>query len=101
VSFEFMNLGATAGGAPRFSWPIDTDLNGSVDGYAFLDVNNCGGNWVSSDNPSCVVWFGSTSYPNWDAFAAANPLYRSAPGAIPFVIADWIGTYSFENVLLR
>lgn len=101
VSFGFTNEGDVAGGAPRFSWPIDTDENGSVDGYAFLDVNNCGSNWVSTENDACVVWFGSDSYANWDAFAAANPMYRSAPGAIPFIIADWVGSYAVTDIDLR
>lgn len=101
VVFSFVSTGDTAGGAPRFSWPIDTDRNGTVDGYAFLDVNGCGGPLVSSSSPTCTTYFGSEVFPNWAAFAAAHPDYRSAPGAIPFIIADWVGSYSVTDIVLR
>lgn len=103
VDFSFTNTGAVAGGAPRFSLPIDTDADGSTDnGYAFIDVNGCGGdNHVSTDNSACTVYFGPDAYVNWDAFAAAHPTWRSAPGSIPFVIADVEGSYSVTDVSLR
>jgi hypothetical protein len=101
VVFSFVSAGDVGGGAPRFSWPVDTDRNGTVDGYAFLDVNNCGGPVVSSDNPACITYFGSEVFPNWAAFATAHPTYRSAPGAIPFIIADVPGSYAVEDIVLR
>ena len=107
VSFSFDYSGSTAGGAPRFSIPIDTDGNGSVDGYAFIDALNCGGTTptgvgtVSTELSNCMVFFGPDSYANWDAFAAANPDYRIAPGSIPFIIADQEGNYSITNIDLR
>jgi hypothetical protein len=43
VSFSFVSTGDVAGGAPRFSIPIDTGGGrGSVEGYAFLDAAGCG-----------------------------------------------------------
>jgi hypothetical protein len=102
VSYSFDHTGDTAGGAPRFSIPIDTDGNGSVEGYAFLDANNCGNTGrVSTDDANCQVFFRDESFANWDAFAAAHPTYRIAPGSIPFIIADQEGSYTITNIDLR
>jgi hypothetical protein len=102
VSFSFDHSGDVAGGAPRFSIPIDTDGNGSVDGYAFIDALNCGNTGtVSTEDANCMVFFGPDSYANWDAFATANPDYRIAPGSIPFIIADQGGSYTITNIDLR
>lgn len=107
VHFSFVSDGEVAGGAPRFSIPIDVDRNaGTDDGYAFLDVANCGDGTdeaveVSTDNQECAVFYGQDSYANWAAFAKANPTYRIAPGVIPFVIADVPGQYSISHVDLR
>jgi hypothetical protein len=108
ADFSFTNNGGdVAGGAPRFSIPIDTDNNGKTDnGYAFIDVAGCGGatgdnTVVSTDNANCQVNFNGVSYANWDAFAAANPTYRIDPGSIPFVIADVQGSYSVTDISLR
>ena len=108
ADFSFTNNGGdVAGGAPRFSIPIDTDNNGKTgDGYAFIDVAGCGGTTgdytvVSTDNANCHVNFSGVDYANWDAFAAANPTYRIDPGSIPFVISDQPGTYSVKDISLR
>jgi|SRR5712692_1067638 len=106
VSFSFVSTGEVTGGAPRFSIPINTDGGGSVAGYAFIDAAGCGGasggtTTVSTDLANCQVFFG-VQYANWDAFAAANPTYRIAPGAIPFIIADGAaGTYVVSSIDLR
>jgi hypothetical protein len=106
--FSFRNDGGDiAGGAPRLSIPIDDPATEeTLDGYAFLDVYWCGGaagdqTVVSTELANCVVWYGSASYANWDAFAAANPTFRISPGHIPFVIADWEGSYAVTDVTLR
>ncbi|HVE26142.1 MAG TPA: hypothetical protein VNC22_12090 [Sporichthya sp.] len=103
VDFSFANAGDVGGGAPRFSLPIDTDNNGTTDGYAFIDVNSCGGAaLVSTDSPTSQVYFGSdAAYANWNEFTAAHPTWRSAPGDTPFVIADVAGSYSVTDVSLR
>lgn len=107
VSFSFDWAGSTAGGAPRFSIPIDTDHNSTVDGYAFIDAFGCGSTststsgTVSTESSTCTVYFGSEVFPNWDAFAAAHPDYRIAPGSIPFIIADQAGSYTITNIDLR
>jgi hypothetical protein len=101
VSFDY--TGATAGGAPRFSIPIDT-RDGSTERYAFVDARNCGDNGtVSTDDSACQVFLNwtDTSYANWRAFAAANPTWRIPKKGIPFIIADQAGTYELSNIDLR
>jgi hypothetical protein len=99
VSFSFTYSGTVAGGAPRFSIPIDTDGNGTVEGYAFIDALNCGNTGtVSTESATCQVFFGNDVYANWDAFVLANPTYRIPPGAVPFIIADQPGTYEIANI---
>lgn len=106
VSLSFVSTGDVTGGAPRFSIPINTDGGGSVSGYAFIDAAGCGGasgetTTVSTDLANCQVFF-VVGYANWDAFATANPTYRIAPGAIPFIIADGAaGTYLVSSIDLR
>jgi hypothetical protein len=108
VDFSFVSTGDVSGGAPRFSMPIDVDENGGVDGYAFIDAGNCGGTsdnpvTVGTSNPACDVYFGSEGFANWDAFYAAHPAYRMAPGAIPFIIADgaYNSVYEISQIDLR
>ncbi len=100
VSFSFVSTGGVTGGAPRFSIPIDS--GGANVTYAFLDVLGCGysAGMVSTDLANCQVFFG-VEYANWDAFAAANPTYRIAPGFIPFIIADEPGSYAVNSIDLR
>jgi hypothetical protein len=102
VSFDYE--GSTAGGAPRFSIPLDTGATESVTPYAFVDALNCGSTGtVDTDASNCQVFlnFSNESFANWDAFAAAHPTWRIAPGSIPFIIADQPGTYEISNVDLR
>jgi hypothetical protein len=101
VHFSFDYSGSIAGGAPRFSIPLDTNRNGRLDGYAFLDANNCGlTGTVSTDAPNCAVFlnFGGLSFSSWDAMVAAHPTWRLAPGKVPFIIADQPGHYVISNL---
>lgn len=102
----------TGGGAPRWSIPISTDGNSkTTEGYAFLDGAGCmnggetpsgGSITVSTTLAACSVTFStldgsfSASYPNWDAFAAANPTWTIS-GDLPFVISD-VSTASAQIV---
>lgn len=98
VDFAFTSSGDVAGGAPRFSIPIDDGSFDPTQDFAFIDAANCGATVgdnpegeetvVSTENPACQVFFDGTLYANWDAFAAANPTYRIAKGELPFIIAD-------------
>ena len=100
VDFEFTASADSdvAGGAPRFSMPINNGT--SVTSYAFIDVANCGSEWVSTDNADCKVFLGANSYANWDAFASENPTYKIAD-AIPFIVADQAGSYTVKDIDLR
>lgn len=74
----------------------------AVEGYAFLDAINCGNTGtVSTTSAACAVFFGSESFANWAAFAAAHPTYRIPAASIPFVIADEPGTYEITDIDLR
>lgn len=95
VSFDYecasaINVFCVTGGSPRLSIPIDTDNDGTTESYAFIDAANCGqiGAMSGTVDLSCPVFFGSTLYTDWAAFATANPDYRIATNSIPFVIAD-------------
>jgi hypothetical protein len=102
VKFSFDYTRDIAGGAPRFSIPIDTNHDRTVEAYAFLDAINCGDTGtVSTTDANCKVFFGAETFDNWAAFAAAHPKYRIPPRAIPFVIADQPGTYVLSNIDLR
>jgi hypothetical protein len=111
VTFAFTNRGDVAGGAPRFSLPInDGDFDVNTD-YAFIDAAGCGAlvgpnptgiaTDVSTQNPACHVNFHGTDYANWAAFAAANPTYKIMAGYIPFIIADQAGHYVVTHIVLK
>ena len=91
------------GGSPRMSIPIDTNMNGGTESFAFIDANNCGQTGLTGGtvNQACPVFFGSTLYANWAAFAAANPNARIAnDDQVPFVIADQPFSGTVSNVQL-
>jgi hypothetical protein len=96
-SFKYSADSTLAGGAPRFSIPLNT---GS---YAFLDALNCGTpSVVSTELGNCPVFINTGgSYANWDTLAAEHPELRIASGKIPFVIADQAGTYKLSDIVLR
>lgn len=96
VRFSFNSSGTVAGGAPRFSIPIDANGDGTADGFAFLDVNNCGSTFVSTASSTCKVFYTTEVHDNWAAFAAAHPTYRVL--GYPFVIADQPGDYFVYDV---
>jgi len=104
VHMSFRYTGSVAGGAPRFSIPLDIDGDRLVDGYAFVDAQNCGDTGrVSTDDNDCKVFlnFGSESFANWDDLVATHPTWRLPRNAVPFIIADWEGTYHISNIDLR
>jgi len=100
TSFSFTATGSIAGGAPRFSIPINDGVNNDSAVYAFLDVANCGSGVVSTDNAACKVFYGSESFANWAGFASAHPSYKIG-SAIPFIIADQPGTYNVSGIDLH
>jgi len=97
VSLSFVASGTVAGGAPRFSIPIDSNLDGTVDAYAFIDVNSCNGaGFVSTTSATCKVYYTSEVFDNWAAFVAAHPKYEML--GVPFIIADQPGTYVITSI---
>ena len=111
VTFSFVSRGDVAGGAPRFSIPINVDGKGNKTAfYAFIDAAGCGAavgpgstvTTVSTASATCAVNAGPESYANWAAFAAAHPTYKIASGTTPFIIADGtLGTYVVSDIVLR
>ena len=104
VHISFRYSGDTAGGAPRFSIPLDTGQEESVTPFAFVDALNCGDTGVvSTDADDCKVFlnFSNESFDNWDDLVATHPTWRIARGAIPFIIADQAGTYEISSIDLR
>jgi opacity protein-like surface antigen len=100
VTFSFDSSGTVAGGAPRFSIPVDASGDKVTDFYAFLDVNGCGGNThVSTTNATCTAYAGAETFTNWAALVTAHPGWKISD--IPFVIADQPGTYVVWNIVLR
>ena len=105
LSFDYAGSVAT-GGSPRFSIPIDEDDDGTTEAYAFVDTLGCNDGSPNSGtldvlhDSTCLVAYGSTVYPNWDAFASANPTYRVASDAVTFVIVDQPGLFEVSNVRL-
>src|SRR5262245_39808310 len=83
--FALTSRGDVAGGAPRWSIPINDGAFDPNTDYAFLDARTCGatvgdnpGNvatLVSTQNPSCSVNFHGVDYTNWTAFSTANPTF--------------------------
>ena len=87
-----------AGGSPRLSIPIDSTGDGVTDAYAFIDAGNCGSTGTVGTGAGCMVFYGATTYANWDAFAAANPTYTTGD-AVAFVIADQPFEGTISNVV--
>ena len=107
TDFSFVSTGDTAGGAPRFSIPIDTDGDASTtELYAFMAADRCGGSsgqetWVSTENTDCIVDLNTGgTYANWDALAAANPTWVISKET-PFIISDQPGVYEVSEIDLQ
>jgi hypothetical protein len=101
VDFSFSAIGDIAGGAPRFSIPVDTNGDNVVEFYAFGDRANCGGSESVTTVGTTCTWYAGGQSGSWDDLAAANPMWRVAPGSIPFIIADQPGTYTVFDIVLR
>lgn len=116
VVFAFTSRGDVAGGAPRFSIPVNDGSFDPNSDFAFMDAAGCGaavgdnpGNvatFVSTQNPACRVNFHGVDFANWATFANANPTFTTAKGSIPFIIADAVppsqtsATYVVTDIVL-
>jgi hypothetical protein len=97
TTFAFTSRGDVAGGAPRFSIPVNDGSFDPNSDYAFIDAAGCGATvgsnptneatLVSTQNPACHVNFHGVDYANWSTFANSNPTFTIAR-ATPFIIAD-------------
>ncbi len=70
--------------------PVDTDINGTTDAYAFVDAFYCPGTAGTVDvihDPVCGIWVNSIEYPNWAALIAANPTWKVSSD-VPFIVAE-------------
>jgi hypothetical protein len=89
--------------------PIDTNNNGTADGYAYVDAAYCPGvNGLVDvvNDPNCgFYWLGTVFYPNWAAFVTTNPGYKVGTDYLPFIVAertptDAAQTWTVSNVTL-
>ena len=118
IEFHYAG-GPPTGGAPRLSIAIDECLggyegttapacttDGNYDSFAFIDANGCNksdpdpyvdnafvGEVDPGDDDTCLVFHNGVSYPNWEAFVAANSYDRIAKDQETFVIIDQPGHY--------
>lgn len=99
---SFSYTGTATAGSPRFSLAIDTDGDADTDMFAFVSAFHCsdGAGLVDAINdPTCTVFVGSESFPNWAALVAAHPTWRFADD-FSFVIADDAGLWTVSGVKL-
>jgi hypothetical protein len=100
---QFSYTGTATAGAPRFSIEINPDgQEGSDTIYAFVSAyycNNGAGLVDVINDPTCTIYYGSESYPNWAAFVAAYPDATIADSDYPvFIIADEVGSWTISGV---
>ena len=92
VSYHYTGTITPQPGNLSYNIPIDTDGNGSTEGYAFVDAYYCpgvGGNVDVINDPNCGIYYqGVSFYPNWAAFAAAYPGAKVATDNYAFIIAE-------------
>ena len=105
ISFTYAAAGGTtaSGGSPRVSIPVDSDGNGTFDGYAFVDTLGCNNGsanngTLSLSDPTCTIALGANTYANWATFVAAFPTGKIDD--LSFVIADQPGMWTVTNVHL-
>lgn len=94
LSFNYSGTGAVAG-APRFSIAIATDGTGDTTAFfAFADIVTCNNGSIEKgqldvvNDPTCTIYAGSETFPNWASFVAAHPGYRIGNDEFTFIISD-------------
>ena len=103
LSFSYAG-GPPTGGSPRFSIAIDADGDGTLDAFAFVDVNGCndGDGFVGTldviHDQTCTISYATETHSNWAAFAAAHPTARIARDQVTFAIDDQPGHYLLFKV---
>jgi hypothetical protein len=112
TQLSFTYIGTPTAGAPRFSVPIDEGgTAGTTNAFAFIAASTCNNGAGLVDvinNPNCTITYATPtdgfiyhSYANWAAFAAAWPTAEVAlTDNYVFVIADEVGTWTINNVVI-
>jgi len=104
TQLSFMYTGTATAGSPRFSIPIDENDDGLTEAFAFVGARDCnnGAGFVDvTKDATCNVNYNSVDYPNWAAFVTAYPTAKVAlTDNYLFVIADDIGTWTVNNVII-
>jgi len=103
LAFDY--TGTPTNGSPRISLPLDTNGDGVTDVYAFISAfwcNDGAGHLNALIDQTCMIFVGNqiTGYANWDAFVAAFPTATVGADALPFIIADDVGSWTVSNVQL-
>jgi hypothetical protein len=121
IHLSFISDGDVAGGAPRWSIPVNSDGDPTTtEGFAFIDAAACGATTgpadavfphnttVSPGNPACHVFYSGDgqTYTNWEAFVGktgAHPTWTlsfqtPADPIFPFIIADQPGDYTIYAI---
>ena len=100
---SFLYTGEATAGSPRFSIPVDTNSDGTSDGYLFVSAYYCndGAGLVDVINdPTCTMYtnFSAESFDNWADLIATHPDWEIANDAYVFLIADDPGIWTVNNV---
>jgi hypothetical protein len=102
LSFNYSGDLATAG-SPRLSIPVDTNNDGTTDGYLFVSAYYCNDGEGTVDvinDPSCTIYtnFSGESWDSWADLLVDYPDWSIANDAYTFIIADDPGMWTINAV---
>ncbi len=90
LGYTYAGITSPTPGDLSLNLPISIVGNGPTDAYAYVDAYYCPGVLGVVDiinDPVCGIWFETSEYANWSAFAAAYPTATiTSDGA--FVVAE-------------
>src|SRR5205814_1205263 len=97
LTLKFSGLGTPQPGELVYKIPISNTFSGTTDFTAIVDISGCLGTLgggvrtvTITTNLACGIFDGSTTYPNWAAFAAAYPNSRTATDHSSTDRTNWI-----------
>jgi len=91
ASYQYSGPFAPQPGNLSYNIPIDTNGDGSSEGFAFVDAFYCpgtNGNVDIVNDANCGIFLNSVFYPNWAALVAAFPAGKVATNQFVFVVAE-------------
>jgi len=91
AGYQYSGTIAPQPGNLSYNIPIDTDGDGTTNGYAFVDAFYCPGTNGNVDivsDANCGIFLNSVFYANWVALVAAFPNGKVATDAFVFVVAE-------------